>query len=72
MGGADFTSAIVPGVSAKSLMFNAAGGIKHGLHMPPHDECENYPPLSSQELDILKQWIDDGTVWPQGVKLSPS
>lgn len=71
-GGETGVAAIVPGVSAESLMFIAAAGTHDELHMPPLDERQKFPPLSAEEVGLLKRWIDAGASWPQGVKLKPA
>ena len=71
-GGETGAAAIVPGVSDESLMFIAAAGTSDELHMPPIEERNKFPPLSAEELGILKRWIDAGAPWPQGVKLKPA
>jgi hypothetical protein len=68
-GGETGVAAIVPGLSAESLMFIAAAGTNEELHMPPLNQRKKYPPLSAKELGLLKRWIDTGAVWPEGVEL---
>ena len=53
-------AALVPGKSAESLLFQMAA---HQLEpvMPPADRPGN-PPLSPEELGLLKRWIDEGAI----------
>ncbi len=57
--GGDFGEpAIVPGNSAESPVVRYAAGID--VEMPPEG-----PPLSAEEIGILRAWIDQGATWPQ-------
>ena len=49
--------ALVPGKSDESLLFLAASHAGE-LKMPP-----GKPPLSSRDLDALRDWIDGGAPW---------
>ena len=49
--------ALVPGKAEESLLFLAASHSGE-LKMPP-----DKPPLSSQDLDSLREWIDAGAPW---------
>ena len=71
-GGETGVAAIVPGVSTESLMVLAAAGKSDELHMPPLDQRKKYPPLSAEELEMLKRWIDTGASWPDGLELKPA
>ncbi len=51
--GGDSGPALVPGDSAKSLLFQKASSKK----MPPKK------PLSDAEIAVLRRWIDDGAAW---------
>jgi hypothetical protein len=49
--------AVVPGISADSLLFRAVK--REGeLRMPPGDK-----PLSAAEIEAVRQWIDSGAKW---------
>jgi len=50
-------AAIVPGNAEGSLLYQAVAG-KGELKMPP-----GRPPLSTEELATIKQWIQDGAKW---------
>ncbi len=51
--------AIVPGNSQGSLLIQKITG-QHGALMPPVGG-----PLSSEQIDVLRIWIDEGAVWPE-------
>ena len=55
--------AIVPGKSAKSLMWESV----ESDEMP-----RKRPPLSRQEKQLLKTWIDAGAIWSGGVIEKPA
>ena len=50
---------IVRGSSAGSKLYQRVSSDKPGVRMPPAG-----PPLTAEQLAILKSWIDDGAVWP--------
>lgn len=57
--GGDFgEAAIVPGDGAGSPVVRYAAGLD--LEMPPEG-----PPLSAEQVGILRAWIDQGATWPQ-------
>ena len=51
---------IVPGQSAKSPLIHYVAGVVPDLVMPP----ERYPRLTSEQIGLLRAWIDQGPVWP--------
>ncbi len=54
---------VKPGHSAESLLVQAIR--RDGeLQMPPDQ------PLAEEQVKILSQWIDDGAIWPEEVRLS--
>ncbi len=57
---------IIPGNSGKSpLIHMVAGLIDEGLMPPPDDKGKN-PPLTKEQIGLLRAWIDQGAVWPEG------
>ncbi len=50
--------ALVPGSSRESLLFQRVSGLQEP-RMPFRKE-----PLASQELALLRRWIDQGAIWP--------
>jgi len=63
-GGEDHAPNIVPGKSVESPLFRFVSGADEKLSMPPKSK------LSSAEVDVLKRWIDEGAVWPEGVDVA--
>ncbi len=63
--GGDNGPALVPGKPDESLLFE--------LVTLPEDDSEVMPPkgetLASSQIAVLKQWIEDGAKWPDGVVL---
>src|SRR5262245_22523864 len=53
-------AAISPGHAAESLLIQAVSQTHAKLKMPPGGK------LSDDEISSLKQWIDEGAVWPEG------
>jgi len=65
--GGDGGVAIVPGDSSKSSLYTLA--VLPGDHddlMPPSNKGG---PLPTSETDMLRDWIDQGAVWPDGIVL---
>jgi ankyrin repeat protein len=52
---------IGPGNSAGSRLYLRLAGGEYGLQMPPTG------PLSAAELNIIKDWIDQGAEWPDAL-----
>ena len=63
-GGDSELPAIVPGASHDSQLVRFAAGVVQEMEMPPLDSRDKYPPLSKQEIALLRAWIDQGAVWP--------
>ncbi len=51
---------IVPGQSAESRVIHLVAGLEPDSLMPPKGE-----PLSSEEIGLLRAWIDQGAAWPE-------
>ncbi|MBN8418826.1 MAG: DUF1553 domain-containing protein [Verrucomicrobia bacterium] len=60
-GGEDHAPNIVPRKSAESPIFRFVSGADAKISMPPKAK------LSSAEIDVIKRWIDEGALWPDGV-----
>lgn len=58
-GGESGVAAVVPGNSADSLLIRYISGADPKLVMPPAG-----PRLTAEEINTLRQWIDEGAVWP--------
>ena len=55
---------ILPGQSAKSPLIHYVAGVVADMQMPPEDKA---PPLSREQIGVLRAWIDQGAVWSPGV-----
>jgi len=53
---------LVPGKSAESRVIHLVAGLEPDSIMPPKGE-----PLSSEEIGLLRAWIDQGANWPDTV-----
>jgi mono/diheme cytochrome c family protein len=67
--GGETPNAIVPGKASESLNYKLLlGPVGTG-----DDEIGRMPykkdPLPQKEIDLIKQWIDQGAEWPAGVKV---
>lgn len=60
--GGDSGPPIVPGNLEDSYLLEVISGDKP--QMP-----KNAPPLSKAQVEILRRWVKDGAVWPEGVEL---
>jgi ankyrin repeat protein len=49
---------VVPGSSENSFLFHRVSGSEYGMQMPPTG------PLKPEQIDTIKQWIDQGADWP--------
>lgn len=49
---------IIPGDSARSVLFRRLTGTQSGPQMPPAG------PLPEQKIKLIQAWIDQGAVWP--------
>jgi N-acyl-D-amino-acid deacylase len=70
-GGASGAAAIDPGHSEKSPLIDHVTGKASELEMPPKAVRERFPALTSDEVALLRAWIDQGAEWPAGVLLTP-
>jgi len=52
---------VVPGNSAASRVYQRISGTRAGRQMPPTG------PLSAEQINIIKAWIDGGAEWPDDV-----
>jgi Protein of unknown function (DUF1553)/Protein of unknown function (DUF1549)/Planctomycete cytochrome C len=65
-GGKSGTPAIVPGKSAESLLVRYISGLDPKMVMPPTGER-----LSGAEISRIRQWIDQGALWPDAELHAP-
>jgi Planctomycete cytochrome C/Ankyrin repeats (3 copies)/Ankyrin repeat len=68
-GGASGAAAIVPGHSEKSPLIDYVSGKVPESEMPPRGVRERFPALTTDEVALLRAWIDLGAEWPTGVSL---
>jgi hypothetical protein len=59
--GGDSGPAVVPGKSAQSRLIHAVTGTEDMSRMPPEESGER---LSDEEVELLRQWIDEGAKAP--------
>jgi hypothetical protein len=69
-GGASGAAAIVPGHSEKSPLVAYVSGQAPESEMPPRAVRERFPALTTDEVALLRAWIDQGAEWPAGVSLT--
>jgi hypothetical protein len=60
MEGGEHGPILSPGNSLDSLLIHWVAGIDEGRVMPPEDK----PPLTADQVGILRAWIDQGAQWP--------
>lgn len=58
MAGGDTGKAILPGKSEQSLLYRYVAGLHPETRMPPKGD-----PLSSNQVALLRAWIDSGASW---------
>jgi hypothetical protein len=69
-GGASGAAAVVPGHSAMSPLIDYVSGRVPESEMPPKAVRERSPALTTDEVALLRAWIDQGAEWPAGVLLT--
>jgi ankyrin repeat protein len=69
-GGASGDAAMVPGHSEKSSLIDYVSGHVPDLEMPPKAQRKRFPALSTDDVALLRAWIDQGAEWPQDLLLS--
>ena len=57
--GENHAPSIIIGKSADSPLIHFVAGLDADMQMPPKD-----PPLTPEQIGMLRRWIDDGAVWP--------
>lgn len=55
------TGVVVPGASADSSLLERVTSADPDVRMPPEGE-----PLAAAEVEVLRQWIDEGLPWEEG------
>ena len=69
-GGASGEAAIVPGHSEKSPLIDYVSGNVPDSEMPPRAQRKRFPALRTDDVALLRAWIDQGAEWPKDVLLS--
>jgi hypothetical protein len=64
-GGDAHAPAIIPGNATVSPLARIVAGLDEDLVMPPREDGGRT--LSEFEIDLLRTWIDQGAIWPDGV-----
>jgi len=64
--GGDDGAVLVPGKAAESLLFKKVTAADPAKRMPFKGE-----PLTPQQIDLLKRWLDAGAPWPETQAKSP-
>ena len=65
-GGQSFNPVAIIGEAAESDLIWMVTDQFEDLEMPPLSKREEYPALSSDEVELLKAWIDQGLPWGRG------
>ncbi|MBL8825046.1 MAG: DUF1553 domain-containing protein [Planctomycetia bacterium] len=65
--GGDLGKAIVPGQSDRSSLYRYVAGLEPDMIMPPKGAR-----LSKDELQRIRQWIDQGAAWPEDKSSKPA
>lgn len=69
-GGDEHAPNIIAGQSAKSPLYRFVSGLDAEVQMPPKKKDGSNSKLSDVETALLKRWIDEGAVWPEGVDVA--
>ncbi|MDB6025127.1 MAG: Protein of unknown function (DUF1553)/Protein of unknown function (DUF1549)/Planctomycete, partial [Verrucomicrobiales bacterium] len=64
-GGDDYAPAIMAGKSAQSPLIHLVSGMVPDLLMPQKGD-----PLTSEQIGLLRAWIDQGATWPDDGKVT--
>ena len=59
-GGESDEKAVVPGKSAESPAVLFTADLVEDMEMPPTDKRDKYPPLTKDQIALLRAWIDQG------------
>lgn len=63
----DYGPTIVPGHSEQSSVIHmVCGAIDEMLMPPPSDKPGESEKLTAEQVGVLRAWIDQGAVWPEG------
>jgi hypothetical protein len=59
-GGSSDEAAVVPGKSDKSPLVLYVASLVEEMEMPPLDKRDKYPPLTKDQIALIRAWIDQG------------
>jgi mono/diheme cytochrome c family protein len=59
-GGESKRAAVTPGQSAKSPVILFASDLVDEMEMPPKGKRDKFPPLTREQIGLLRAWIDQG------------
>jgi len=59
-GGESEEAAVVPGKSDQSPIVHYVADLVEDMEMPPTDKRDKYPPMTKEQIGILRAWIDQG------------
>jgi hypothetical protein len=69
LGGESGEAPVVAGRSGESPLLVRVSGKDPDLAMPPSDKRDKFPALSTDEIEVLRAWIDGGATWPADVSI---
>jgi mono/diheme cytochrome c family protein len=70
-GGNSGSAAVVPGKSASSPLLDYVSDRVGGMEMPPMPKRDKFAALTREEVQLVRAWIEQGTVWPKDAVLTP-
>ena len=53
-------AAVLPGKSSESPLIHYVAGLVEDMEMPPTDKRDKYPALTTEQIALLRAWIDQG------------
>jgi Planctomycete cytochrome C len=59
-GGESDEKAVVAGKSSESPVVFFVSDLVEDMEMPPKDKREKYPPLTKDQIGLIRAWIDQG------------
>jgi hypothetical protein len=59
-GGTSDEAAVIPGKSDKSPLVLFSADLVEEMEMPPKDKRDKYPPLKTEQIALIRAWIDQG------------
>ena len=68
-GGESDLPPIVPGQAAQSRLLRQVADQIEDLEMPPLRSRGKFPALTSQQVQLLADWINQGAKWPADISL---